>query len=231
MKSFLETEIAELKNNLARMALLVEEQCQKIILSLETGNIEICNGLKAKDLEIDAFDILMQTQCENILAIHHPVASDLRLVMSALMINVQLERCGDIAVKISSRLKKIIKYPGLINESKLMEMSRHCFGMLKNSIDSFILENDILANQVILEDDLIDKMNYDCFEWLTVKMQSDPSLIEPCSNLLILARHLERFADHTTNIAEDVLFKIEARIASHRNNLINKNDDDEENLN
>lgn len=216
MKSFLDIEIEELKNNLTKMGGLVEEQFQKILRAIEVKDTQMLKGIKEKDLEIDAFDVLHQTQCENIFAIHQPVASDLRFVMATLLINNQLERCGDLIVKISNRLKRVIDKKDLVEESKIFEMAGQCFKMLSSSIDSFINEDQAVANEVINEDVLVDNMKDNCFEFFMMKMQSDSKFIEPCTHLLVLTRHLERLADHTTNIAENVLFKINGRVVSHR---------------
>ncbi len=228
MKSFLDSEIEELKNNIIKMAILVEEQFQKVVFALETGDKEILFGIKEKDSEIDAFDLLIQTQCENILAIHQPVASDLRLVMAAIMINNQLERCGDLSVKISNRFRKVAGYMPLVYESRINEMAAKCFNMLKSSINSFLMNDSNLANQVILDDDLVDDMNSQCFEFLTIKMASDLSLVEPCSHILILARHLERLADHTTNISENVIFNVNGQFVTHRNIKESFSEDEED---
>jgi phosphate transport system protein len=172
--------------------------------------------VKAKDLEVDAYDNLITTQCENIFALFQPVAVDLRLIISSLMINNQLERCGDIAVNISQRVKKTGAFHSLINESGILEMGQKARLMLKNSIDSFIQNNNELASEVILSDDEVDKLNKQCFNYLISKMQADNSLIEPCTHLIVLTRHIERLADHATNIAESLVFYVEARIIAHQ---------------
>jgi phosphate transport system protein len=209
-------EIDRLKTNMIKMASLVDDQAERVFKALETGNIELCRGVKEKDLEIDAYDNLITTQCENIIALFQPVAVDLRLVMSALMINNQLERCGDISVNISQRVKKTSAFHSLITESGIVEMGQKARIMLKNSIDSFIQNNSELAGEVILNDDAVDKLNKHCYNYLVSKMQSDNSLIEPCTHLIVLTRNIERLADHATNIAENLVFYVEARIIAHR---------------
>lgn len=209
-------EIERLKTNLVKMASLVDDQAERVFKALETGDIEYCRGVKAKDLEIDAYDNLITTQCENIIALFQPVAVDLRLVMSTLMINSQLERCGDIAVNISQRVKKTSDFHSLIIESGILDMGQKARIMLKNSIDSFIQNNTDLAGEVILNDEAVDKLNKYCFNYLVTKMQANPNLIEPCTHLIVLTRHIERLADHATNIAENLVFYVEARIVAHQ---------------
>ncbi len=225
MKEHFQGEIEELKSNLIRMASVVDDQVDKVITALETGNIELCKGVKARDLEVDAYDNLIQTQCENIIALFQPVAIDLRLVMSAIMINNNLERCGDIAVNISQRVKKAGNERELIVESQIIDMARISQTMLKNAIDSFIRNDTELASQVIGNDEIVDKLNKKLFNFLVAKMQSNPELIERCTHLVVMTRHIERMADHATNIAENLVFYVESKIIAHRKKLEKHEDD------
>ena len=212
-------EIEGLKTNLIKMASLVDEQVGKAEQALETGDKELCRGVKQKDLEIDAYDNLIQTQCENILALFQPVATDLRFIISAMMINNQLERCGDIAVNIAQRVKKVSEHHNLLIESQILEMVKQAKNMVKNSIDAFVNSNIDLTNSVLDNDEIVDKLNKESFKFLVANMQTNPALIEPCSHLIVLSRHIERLADHATNIAEDIIFYINAEIISHRKKL------------
>lgn len=214
-------EVENLKTNLLKMASLVDEQAEKAFTALETGDVELCRGVKAKDLEIDAYDNLITTQCENILALFQPVAVDLRFVISSLMINNQLERCGDIAVNVSQRIKKTSQHHSLISESQILEMGRQARKMLKDAIDSFMQNNVELANSVLKSDESVDKLNKQIFKLLVERMQTDPTVIEPCAHLIILTRQIERLADHATNIAENLLFYIEAKVVAHSKKLDN----------
>ena len=225
MKEHFQEEMEELKSNLIRMASVVDDQVDKVITALETGNIELCKGVKARDLEVDAYDNLIQTQCENIIALFQPVAIDLRLVMSAIMINNNLERCGDIAVNISQRVKKAGNERALIVESQIIDMARISQTMLKNAIDSFIRNDTELASQVIGNDEIVDKLNKKLFNFLVAKMQSNPQLIERCTHLVVMTRHIERMADHATNIAENLVFYVESKIIAHRKKLEKHEDD------
>jgi phosphate transport system protein len=209
-------EIEDLKTSLIKMASVVDEQVERAITALETGNAELCKGIKAKDNEVDAYDNLIKTQCENILALFQPVATDLRFIMAALMINNQLERCGDIAVNIAQRVKKTTEFHSLIVESKILEMGKDAREMVKDVIDSFVNTNVELSKKVLDKDDLVDKLNKEIFKLLVEKMKADPSLIEPCSHMIVLTRHIERLADHATNIAEDLVFYVDAQIVSHK---------------
>jgi phosphate transport system protein len=222
MQEHFEQEIEDLKTNVIKMASLVDDQVERVITALETNNIELCRGVKNKDLEVDAYDNLIQTQCENIFALFHPVASDLRFIISTLMINNQLERCGDIGVNIGQRVKKISGAVELIKESQLVEMARNAKEMLKQAIDAFIHRNTELAKKVIATDEIVDKFNKQIFKFLIAKMVADSTQIEACSHMIVLTRHIERLADHATNIAEDILFYLEGRIVTHQKKLENR---------
>ncbi|TSA26507.1 MAG: phosphate transport system regulatory protein PhoU [Ignavibacteriales bacterium] len=219
MQEHFTKEVEGLKTNLIKMASLVDEQVERAYKALETGDTELCRGIKAKDMEIDAYDNLILTQCENILALFQPVASDLRFIMSALLINNQLERCGDIAVNIAQRVKKTSEYHTLIIESQILDMGKRAREMVKYAIDSFVNQNIEQAGKVLHDEDAVDKLNKSIFKFLVAKMQTSPEVIEPCAHLVVLSRHIERLADHATNIAEDLIFYINAEIIAHKKKL------------
>lgn len=219
MQEHYNQEVDDLKANISKMAALVDDQIERAVKSLKDDNPDITKGLKAKELEVDAYDNLIQTQCENILAMFQPVASDLRYIMAIIMINSNLERCGDIAVNIANRVRKIKGESSLLVESNLIEMSGIARQMVKNSIDSFINSDIDLANNVLTEDDIVDKLNKEAFKFAVARMQVDVSLIEPCAHLIVLSRQVERLADHATNIAENLIFYVEAKIIAHRKKL------------
>jgi phosphate transport system protein len=219
MQEHFTKEVESLKTNLIKMASLVDEQVEKAFKALETGDIELCRGIKAKDLEIDAYDNLILTQCENILALFQPVAIDLRFIMSALLINNQLERCGDIAVNIAQRVKKTGEHHGLILESQILEMGKHAKEMVKDAIDSFVNTKIEQAEKVLQIEQSVDDLNKSIFKFLIAKMESEPKLIEPGAHLIVLTRNIERLADHATNIAENLIFYVNAEIIAHRKKL------------
>ncbi|MFA3781458.1 phosphate signaling complex protein PhoU [Melioribacteraceae bacterium 4301-Me] len=227
MQEHFNEELEKLNTNLLKMASLVDDQVNRTFEALNSNNIELCKRVKAKDLEIDAYDNLILAQCENILALFQPVASDLRYVMSVIMINNQLERCGDIAVNISQRIKKTFDYINLIKESGILDMLKKAKDMVKQSIDSFLNKDIDLAYNVMMEDNEVDKLNKQIFKMLVEKMKNQPDLIEPCSHLIVLTRHVERLADHATNIAENLVFYVEAKIIAHKKKLGEKRWEDE----
>jgi phosphate transport system protein len=219
MQEHYTNEIEDLKSNLLKMAALVDDQIEKAMRSLQESNLEITKGLKAKELEVDAYDNLIQTQCENILAMFQPVASDLRYLMAIIMINNNLERCGDIAINIAQRVKKTSGHHNLFAEANLIEMSVISRKMVKDAIDSFINMDIDLANDVLAADDRVDALNKEVFRFAVAKMKEDSGSIEPCAHMIVLSRQIERLADHATNIAENLIFYIEAKLVAHKKKL------------
>jgi len=219
MQEHYNQEVDELKSNIAKMAALVDDQIDRATKAIKENNPDLLKGIKAKELEVDAYDNLIQTQCENILAIFQPVASDLRYIMAVIMINSNLERCGDIAVNISNKVKKIGSGNILLEESNVVEMSAYARSMVKDAIDSFINGDVELANKVLSLDETVDKLNKSVFKFAVAKMQADPSSIEACAHIIVLSRQIERLADHATNIAENLVFYIEAQIIAHKKKL------------
>ena len=219
MVKYFINELDSLKTNIIKMATMVDEQVTLAFDALETGKTDILGIIDATEREIDAYDNLIQTQTENILALFQPVAMDLRFIMTAIMVNNQLERCGDIAVNIAQRVKKTIVYRDLIVESQILEMGNIAKTMLKEAIDAYITRDSTHARDIIKRDDVVDDFNKQVFKFLVQKMGSTPELAKPGAHLLILSRHIERLADHATNIAEDVIFMVDARLVSHAKKL------------
>jgi phosphate transport system protein len=212
-------EIDELKSSIIKMASQVDEMVGDAFSAIEKNDVKISESIKARDIQVDKFDNLIKEKCENIFALFQPVASDLRFLITSLMINNQLERCGDIAVNISKRVDKLKEYRKLITESNLTTMGLAARLMVKDAIDSFINKDAKLAYSIGEKDKIVDSYNKSIFNILVEKMTADKSLIEPSAHLLILSKHIERLADHATNIAEEVIFLIDAEIIAHKNKL------------
>jgi phosphate transport system protein len=215
MQKHFEKEFEILKTHITQMSHLVDRQVELSITSMETGDIDLCQKVKHRDKEVDAYDNLIQSECENILALFQPVAYDLRYIIACILINNNLERCGDIAANITKRVKKTINYHDLLTVFPILDMAREARMMVKNAIDAFISENSEMARKVLETDNVVDDFNKTIFRQLIAKMQESKEMVEPCAHLLVLTRNIERLADHATNIAEEVIFTVEAKIVSH----------------
>ena len=215
MERRFEKELDGLKGNLTKMGRLVDQQIDLACHALFQADIDLARQVLHKDENVDELDTLIDRQCQEIFALSQPVAVDLRLLMSALKINNELERIGDIAVNISERVEPLAGHNAFLRGTRLAEMTQIARIMVNDSIESFVGNNPRLATLVLESDDVVDSLDASNFRQMVRDMQRDNSLIEPASHILILSRHIERLADHATNIAEDVVFLVEAKIVKH----------------
>lgn len=215
MDRHFDQQLEELKIKLIKMCSLVDEQVEFIIRVLEEDNLELAHLVIERDEKVDKFDLKIDKICQKIFALNQPVAMDLRLIMSALTINTNLERIGDIAVNISENFINLGRKPDFYNRTKLHEMILFVKEMIKNSIDSFIENNPKLAEKVIQTDNVLDKLNAENTNILIDIMKEDKNNIEPAIYLLEISRQLERLGDHSTNIAEEVYFIVESQKIKH----------------
>ena len=215
MERRFEKELDDLKANLTRMGRLVDGQIDLACHALFYADVDLAHQVLNNDGSVNELDTLIDKQCQEILALSQPVAVDLRLLMAALKINNNLERIGDIAVNIAERVAPLSAFHAFLKSTRLAEMVQIARIMVNDSIDSFIGNNPRLANLVLESDDVVDSLDAAIFRQMVREMQRDHSLIEPASHILVLSRHIERLADHATNIAEDVIFLVEAKIVKH----------------
>lgn len=169
-----------------------------------------------EESEIDRIDVDIEESCLKMLALHQPVAIDLRRIAAILKINSELERIGDLAENIVERASALRNLPVIAIPGKLMEMARGAVDMVDRALVAYTDQRLDLAQQILLEDDRIDRLNREIIDELTVTMRMSPSKIEAALHLFSVSRHVERIADHATNIAEDVIYLIEGEIVRHR---------------
>lgn len=219
MYQYLEEELDQLKARIIKMGSLVEEQIATAIKGLLAGDTSVIEKVVEGDEQVDKFDVKIDKHCQRIFALTQPVAIDLRLIMTALKINNDLERMGDIAVNIAHRIEPLAKHTDLLLEFKIDEMAAAVQRIVKGSIDSFVNIDTELAVEIIKLDDVVDDMERDIFDSIVERMREDEHLIEPGSYILTLAKNLERLADHATNVAEDVIFLTDAKFIKHKKNI------------
>ena len=228
MERLLDEHLEKLKTRVLKMCSLVDEQVQFAIKAVETDDLELAQSVVERDKKVNKYDVKIDKICQKIFALAQPVAMDLRYIMSSLTINSNLERIGDIAVNIAENIILIKRKPGFYSETKIEEMFSVTKELLKNAIDAFIGENADLAKKVILADDLVDKLNAENHTILKSIMKQSPDNIEPAVALLVISRELERLADHSTNIAEDVFFIVDAQMIKHKYEKFILGDDENE---
>jgi phosphate transport system protein len=215
MERHFEREIDQLKLRLTRMAEIVEDQVRRATQALLNGDVYDAQQVIRRDHEVDDFDSEIDRECQRIFALTQPVAMDLRLLMASLGINSQLERIGDIAVNIGERVKPLQDHRDFLKGTHIPEMAEIALIMLQESIAAFFKGDPEIAQRVLASDDIVDDLNRKAFRQVVARMKDDNLLVEPGAHLLILSRHIERLADHATNIAEDCIFVVQARMVKH----------------
>jgi phosphate transport system protein len=215
MQRLFDEHLEKLKTRVLKMCSLVDEQFQLAVKAVEEENLELAQHVIDRDKKVDKYDLKIDKICQKIFALTQPVAMDLRMIMSSMTLNTDLERIGDISVNIVENLMHIKKKPEFYNRTKLSEMFNLTKDILKNAIDAYIGGNAELAKNVIKTDDKIDELNAENHSILKDIMKENPANIEAAVALLVISRELERVADHSTNIAEDVFFIVEAQLIKH----------------
>ena len=171
----------------------------------------------AADDEVDRMDVEIEEECLKLLALHQPVAIDLRRITTVLKIGGELERVADLGVSIAERACGIVGCPEISVPENMKDMSRQALDMLHRSIDAYVHLDVRTAREVCLQDEAIDNLNRIIIEELTKLMQARPELVEPALHMFSASRQIERIADHATNIAEDVVYLVQGEIIRHRN--------------
>jgi phosphate transport system protein len=224
-------QLEKLKTRILKMCSLVDEQVEMAIRVIEEDNPSLIDIVIEKENKVNKFDVKIDKICQKIFALNQPVAMDLRLIMSALTINTNLERMGDIAVNIVENSKLLGKKAEWFGKTHFSEMAKIAREMIKLSIDSFIQEDARLAKKVMETDAVLDNFNRENHHILIDIMKQNPDYIQNAVALLVISRQLERLGDHATNIAEDVYFIVEARMVKHKYEKMlftEESDEDEE---
>ncbi len=201
---------------LIRMGSLVDEQVETAIKALLEGNDELGQFVISREERVNELDLAIDGQCQRIFALTQPVAVDLRLLLAAMRMNSDFERIGDIAVNIAERVRALEDQEELIERVHALRMITTARTMLTEVINAFIHNDGMQARRIFDMEELVDELNRQTFYKLIDAMKSDPLLIEPGAHLMALLRHIERLADHATNIAENVIFVAEAKLMRHQ---------------
>jgi len=210
-----EEELAELKSKLLEMSGLVESAIFRSVTALTTLDRELAKSVISNEEKINLMEIEIDDAATRLLALHQPMASDLRFLTAAIKINNDLERMGDLAVKIAERALSLMEQPPVKPEIDIPQVARLAESMVRRSLDAFVKRDSELARSVLTADDEVDDLRSAIYEELIRNMQAEPATIPQCVNLMSVVRSLERIADHSTNIAEDVLYLVEGIDVRH----------------
>jgi len=214
-----EDELQTLQQLLLRMGGLVEQQIARAIESLVERDSDLARDVIERDREVNHLDILIDEECLKVIALHQPAAGDLRLVTTALKINTDLERIGDMAVNICERALELNEEPTLKPYIDIPRMAKEAQAMVRTSLDSFVHRNTQAAVQVIDQDDVVDALAHQVYRELLSYMAEDPKTISRATKILLISKYLERIADHATNIAEMVVFMVDGKMIRHATSL------------
>jgi phosphate transport system protein len=215
MKRHFDKELEQLKKILLKMSNLVEEAISLSVKSLTEHDYQLSQQVIKADEKINMLEIDIDGFCHKLLALYQPEAVDLRFITSAMKINNELERIGDQAVNIAERAQVIIKQPLLKPLIDIPRMAMLAQKMVNDSITALVNKDDNLARGICRRDDQVDKINDQIFKELLIYMMQDTKTISRAVELILVGRHLERIADHATNIAEDVITFVEGRTIKH----------------
>jgi phosphate transport system protein len=216
MSILLRKEIDEIKDRILDLGSLVEERVHLAMQAVEEHDEKLAKRIIDGDPEVDRMEVSLEEECLKLLALHQPVANDLRFILSVIKINSDLERIGDLAVNIAERAV-------ILSPQKKMEipvdfplMREKVKAMLRHSLDSLVNNDLVLAFKVWKADDEVDAINRKMYQIIARNLEENPKKNEYLLHLLGVSRSLERIADHATNIAEDVIYMIKGEIVRHK---------------
>jgi phosphate transport system protein len=208
-------ELEALQSRLLEMGGLAEERVRACIEALEARDLSMVAQVMAGDEPITQLHIEVDNRCFRLLALYQPMATDLRAIVSAVKINTDLERVGDLAINIAEAAQRYVGHAPVKKLIDIPRMATIAQRMLRDALDAFVRRDTELAQHVLNEDDSLDSLKTQIFRELLTYMLQDPATIEPSLDLILVSRHLERIGDHATNVAEDVIFMVLAKDVRH----------------
>ena len=204
-----------LKERLLAMGGLAEERVREAVHGVKDRDNAALDAVLSGDEPINELHMEVDDRCFKLLALHQPMAADLRVIVAAVKINTDLERVGDLAVNIAEAGKRYLNHPPVKPLIDIPRMGDLAQKMLRDALDAFVRRDMPLAEKVLAEDDTLDALKTQIFRELLTYMLQSPDTIEPALDLILISRHLERIGDHATNVAEDVIFILSAKDVRH----------------
>ncbi len=211
-------EIEQLKRMILSLSTLVEENLRRAVKAVEDKDSILAEQAIDGDKEIDRMEVRVEEECLKLLALHQPVAFDLRFIVSVLKINRELERIGDLATNIAERVSVLAARKNISITFDFPGMTEKTQNMLRLSLDSLVKLDSSLARSVLPLDDEVDEIHRGMYGLVKEGIQNNQD-IDVLIHLLMISRHLERIADHAVNIAKDVIYLVEAEIVRHKGSI------------
>jgi len=208
-------ELEALQGRLLEMGGLAEERVRAALHGLVQRDPAAIDKVLSGDEPVNQLHIEVDNRCFRLLALHQPMATDLRAIVAAVKINTDLERVGDLAVNIAEASKRYIGHAPVKQLIDIPQMGDIAQAMLRDALDAYVKQDSELATKVLNEDDRLDSLKTQVFRDLLTHMLQNQSTVEPSLDLILVSRHLERIGDHATNIAEDVIFMVSALDVRH----------------
>jgi phosphate transport system protein len=215
MAKHLQRELEKLKRRILSLSALVEESVRKAVHALERRDERLAAKVIESDVDVDHAEVDLEEECLKILALHQPVAIDLRFIVAALKINNDLERIGDLAVNVAERAQYLAAHDRLDIPFDFVGMAEKAQAMVRQSLDALVNLDANAAREVCAMDDEVDDLNREMYIRVQEGIRGDAGQMPGLIHLLSASRHLERIADHATNIAEDVIYMVEGEIVRH----------------
>lgn len=208
-------ELENIKKRILTLGSMVEDLVHTSVQAVDRVDADLADRIIKRDHEINETEVDIEEECLKVLALHQPVAVDLRFIIAVIKINNELERIGDQAVNIAQRVQVIAKRPKPPFWFDYSEMGEKAQKMLRMSLDALVNLDVDLAYRVITLDDEVDQIKSEAYDKIKQAIQDLPERVGYYINLLLISRHLERLADHATNIAEEVIYLVEGEIFRH----------------
>ena len=219
MKKHYSVQLAGLREQVLRMGGLAEQMTRRVVQALVQRDVGILPEVRAMESQVNQLHVEIDEACLELIALRQPAAVDLRFITAAMKIIVDMERIGDQAINIVERAESLLAVPPLKPLIDIPRMADIAQEMLKASLDAYVNGDDELAYQTILKDDEVDQLKDQVFRELLTFMMSDPTTIPRAMDLILVSRHIERIADHATNICEDVIFMVKGKDVRHQGPL------------
>ena len=219
MSQHLQRDLEALKRQVLVQSVIVEDMIQMASRTLRDNQAELIAEITERERIVDEQEVLIEENCLKILALHQPVAIDLRQTATILKINNDLERIADLAVNVAERAQGLSRHIGFIVPESFDRMTQVAVSMVRESLDAFVKLDVSVAREVCLRDDEVDALNREVIDEMRHMMRSTPDLVDAALYLFSASRHVERIADHATNIAEDVIYLVDGEIARHMHDL------------
>jgi phosphate transport system protein len=216
MSKHLQRDIDSLNAGLLRVSSMVEEMIDKATQALAERRYDLADEVVKSDEYVDSHEVHVEEECLKILALHQPVAVDLRRIATVMKVNNDLERIADLAVSIAQRAQAMDEYPAFKIPDRLPRMVVVATEMVRGAMNAFVNMDTLAARRIIAMDKTVDQYNRDIIAELQTRMQQEPQSVPAALHCFSAVRHIERIADHATNIAEDVIYLGEGDIVRHR---------------